>query len=65
MKVGTVGAVTFIITWSETEGQGPDAVNVKVTLPELIVGVYTGVKLDIFENEPEGAVQEIAFAEPP
>ena len=39
VNVGNVGAVTLITTWSETEGQGPDAVKVKVTLPEVIEGV--------------------------
>jgi hypothetical protein len=40
-------------------------VSVKVTVPEVAVGVYVEVILVSFENDPEGAVQVAEVAPPP
>ncbi len=47
------------------EGQGPEAVKVKVTFPEAIVGVQVVFVVIVLENVPKGADQLLEFAEPP
>ena len=39
--------------------------NVNVTLPDVIEGVYVGFVAIVLEKDPDGADQLLAFAEPP